>query len=177
MESDKHQKGDKTESAQENPSLGKAVDLSQIDLERLKDKTTEAPGLLPYAHTIGGVAIKPEDRGKIRGKSMSAMYQQTDRQMQQLHDQMQKLLEQAQSLKSRVNVSERIYEAEMRFEPIIGHDYYLYQKKDGADQLSMVAPHEWGRKFPFEACLAKVTLLSDHTWEVIEHINDANTVD
>ncbi len=157
--------------------LGKAVDLTQIDLEQLKDKTTDAPGLLPYAHTVGGVAIQPEDRGKIRGKSMSAMYQQTDRQMKQLHDQMQTLLEQAQALKERVSLSERIYEAEQGFEPIIGHNYYLYQRKNGRDVLSMVAPTEWGRRFPYEACLAQVTLLSDHTWEVIEITNDANTVD
>lgn len=173
----KDSKGDVSRSAKDNSDVGKAVDISEIDLERLRDKTTDAPGLLPYAHTIGGVAIKPEDRGKIRGKSMSAMYQQTDRQMKQLHDQMQTLLEQAKSLKERVGISERIYEAEMRFDPIIGHDYYLYQKKDGIDVLSMVAPFEWGRKFPFEACLARVTLLSDHTWEVLEHINDADTVD
>lgn len=157
--------------------LGKEIDISQIDLDKLKEKTTEIPGLLPYAHTVSGVSIKPEERGKIRGKAMSAMYQQTDRQLLQLYDQMQTLIEQAKSLKERVSVSERIYEAAIGYEPIINHVYYLYQKKNGDDLLSMVSPEEWGRSFPFEACLAKVTLLADHTWEVIEYSNDAETID
>jgi hypothetical protein len=157
--------------------LGKAIDITQIDLDKMKEKVTDIPGLLPYAHTVSGVSIKPEERGKIRGKAMSAMYQQTDRQLLQLYDQMQTLLEQAKSLKERVAVSERIYEAAIGYEPIINHVYYLYQRKTGEDLLSMVSPEEWGRSFPFEACLAKVILLADHTWEVIEYNNEATTFD
>jgi hypothetical protein len=157
--------------------IGKAVDLSNIDLDKMREKTAELPGLLPYAHTVGGVVIQPEDRGKIRGKAMAAMYQQTDRQMLQLYEQMQTLLDQAHALKNRVNVSERIYEAAMGFEPVINQVYYLYQKKDGSDVLSMVGPDEWGRSFRYEACLAKVILLADHTWEVMEYAHGADTVD
>ena len=68
------------------------IDISKIDLEKMKEKTTDQPGLLPYAHTSGGAVIKPEDLGKIRGKSVLAMHQQTDNQMQQLYDQMETLV-------------------------------------------------------------------------------------
>jgi hypothetical protein len=148
------------------------IDVSKIDLDRLKEKVAEMPGLLPYAHTVGGVPIAPEDRGKIRGKAMSAMYQQTDRQMKQLYDQMATLLEQAKYLKKRVGISERIYEAEMRFEPVIGQVYYLYQKDDESDLLSLVSPMEWGARLPFKAFLAEVQMLSDHTWEIISCSDD-----
>ncbi|MDX2135069.1 MAG: DUF2452 domain-containing protein [Saprospiraceae bacterium] len=132
-----------------------------------KNKVAENPGLLPYAHTVGGVAIRPEDKGQIRGNAMTAMYDQTDRQMEQLRQQMETLVDQAQSLQKRMAVSELIYQAEVNFQPVIHYIYHLYQRKsDGGHVLSMVAPHEWGRKQPFEH-LATVRLLGDHTWEVL----------
>jgi hypothetical protein len=133
-----------------------------------KDKVAENPGLLPYAHTAGGAVIKPEDKGRIRGNAMTAMYDQTDRQMEQLRRQMETLVNQAKSLQDRMQVSEAIYAADVPFQPVIHHLYHLYQRKsDGGHLLSMVGPTEWGRKQPYEF-LATVRLLGDHTWEVME---------
>jgi len=132
-----------------------------------KDKAAENPGLLPYAHTTGGAVIRPEDKGRIRGNAMTAMYDQTDRQMEQLRQQMETLMNQAKSLSERVSVSEMIYQADIPFQPVIHHIYYLYQrKKDGTHVLSMVSPEEWGSRSPFEH-LSTVRLLGDHTWEVL----------
>lgn len=136
------------------------------------DKVAENPGLLPYAHTAGGAVIKPDDMGKVKGRSMLAMRQQTDRQMNQLYEQMEVLARQAKLLSDRKEISERIYDAAMGFEPIISETYYLYEKENGADLLSLVAPEEWGRSFKYSRFLAKVTLLADHTWEV--EYNESN---
>lgn len=130
------------------------------------DKVAENPGLLPYAHTAGGAVIKPDDMGKIKGRSVLAMRQQTDRQMNQLYEQMEVLARQAKLIAERKEISERIYEAAMGFEPIISETYYLYEKEDGSDLMSLVAPDEWGRSFKYSRYLAKVKLLADHTWEV-----------
>ena len=133
-----------------------------------KDKVAESPGLLPYAHHSGCAVIRPEDKGRIRGNAMTAMYDQTDRQMEQLRQQMETLAKQAKSLQARMTVSEVIYQAEIPFQLVIHHIYHLYQrKKDGTHLLSMVAPAEWGRRAPFDH-LATVRLLGDHTWEVLE---------
>ena len=133
-----------------------------------KDKVTETPGLLPYAHHSGSAIIRPEDKGRIRGNAMTAMYDQTDRQMEQLRRQMETLVTQAKSLQQRMNVSELIYQAEIPFQPVIHHIYHLYQRKsDGSHLLSLISPAEWGRRAPFEH-LATVRLLGDHTWEVLE---------
>ncbi|MGB3588517.1 MAG: DUF2452 domain-containing protein [Tunicatimonas sp.] len=142
------------------------IDVDRIDLEREQEKTTDQPGLIAFPHTVGGAVIKPEDKGKIKGRAVSAMRQQTDSQMQQLYEQAQTLARQAQAIKDRVDISERIYQAEMNFEPIIAHTYYLYQKKNSTDVLSLVSPKEWGKNHPYKSYVAKVTLLSDHTWEV-----------
>ena len=137
-----------------------------------KDKVAENPGLLPYAHTAGGAVIRPEDMGKVKGRSVLAMRQQTDRQMNQLYEQMEVLARQAKSLTQRKEMSERIYDAAMGFEPIINETYYLYEKDTGTDLLSLVAPNEWGRSFKYSRFLAKCLLLADHTWEV-EYNEDA----
>ena len=130
------------------------------------DKVAENPGLLPYAHTAGGAVIKPDDMGKVKGRSVLAMRQQTDRQMNQLYEQMEVLARQAKLLADRKEISERIYDAAMGFEPIISETYYLYEKEDGSDLMSLVAPEEWGRSFKYSRYLAKVILLADHTWDV-----------
>lgn len=131
-----------------------------------KDKVAENPGLLPYAHTAGGAVIRPEDMGKTKGRSITAMRQQTDRQMNQLYEQMEVLAHQAKLIAQRKEISERIYDAAMGFEPIINETYYMYEKDTGKDLLSLVAPNEWGRSFKYSRYLAKCLLLADHTWDV-----------
>ncbi|MCC5930808.1 MAG: DUF2452 domain-containing protein [Cyclobacteriaceae bacterium] len=144
------------------------IDVDKIDLDKLGEKVSKMPGLLEYAHTVGSVTIKPEDRGKIKGRAVAAMHDQTDRQMKQILQQMQTLADQARSLKARVLISERIYQAQINFEPIIGKTYHLYERYDGSDTLSLVSPEEWGTSMPFQKHLATVKLLSDHTWEIIK---------
>ena len=146
----------------------KPIDAYQFDLDKDRDKVADLPGLIEFPHTVGSAVIKPEDMGKVKGKSIAAMQEQTEVQMKQLYEQMQVLAKQAAQIKERVNVSIRIYQSKMSFEPVIGKQYYLYQKHDGSDVLSMVSQQEWGRSMPYERQLASVKLLSDHTWEVIE---------
>ena len=146
---------------------GKKIDVDRIDLERMKEKTTETPGILPYAHHSGSAIIKPEDKGKITGRAVAAMHSQTDMQMAQIYEQMRLLADQAKKIQSRVEVSQRIYQASIAFEPLINHVYFLYQKTDGSDFRSMIAPEEWGRKKDWAIFVAEVKLLADHTWEIL----------
>lgn len=143
------------------------IDVNQIDLDKMKEKTTDMPGLLPYAHQSGSAIIKPEDKGKITGRAVAAMHSQTDMQMAQIYQQMQLLADQGKAIQKRVEVSERIYQASISFEPLINHHYFLYEKEDGTDFMSMVAPEEWGRKKRFSRFIAEIKLLADHTWEIV----------
>lgn len=132
-----------------------------------KDKVAEEPGLLAYPHTVGSVVIRPEDRGKIKSRALSAMQEQTALQLQQIHGQVEVLLRQAHEIRHRVEVSEKIYHADMGFEPLIGNVYHLYESA-GQYKLMLVGPAEWGR--PASSTLhyvSSVKLLSDHTWEVL----------
>jgi hypothetical protein len=137
-----------------------------------KDKVTENPHSLEYAHHVGSALIKPEDKGKIKGRAISAMEHQTDQQLTQIYEQMQLLAEQAKKINQRKEISEKIYQAEFRFEPLINHVYHLYHTQNGTPVLSVIGPDEWGRStrkddFVWEAT---VKLLADHTWEIISSI-------
>jgi hypothetical protein len=138
------------------------------------DKITETPGSLEYGHHLGSALVKPEDQGKLKGRALSAMEHQTDMQLEQIRQQMQLLAEQARKLNDRKAISEFIYQAEMRFEPLINHIYHLYQREDERFLLSLIGPGQWGRsgaKFTF---LATVRLLADHTWDVLEKNENVN---
>lgn len=137
--------------------------LNPID----KDKVSENPGLLPYPHHIGSIAVRPEDIGKLKSRALSAMMQQTNKQLLQLQKQAELIAQEAIEIKRRVEVSEKIYTASFSFEPFIGGEYYLYEQ-EGIYKLMMIGPNEWGRsKKDNLIFITKVILLSDHTWEVI----------
>ena len=136
------------------------------------DKIAENPHLLPYAHTVGGAVIKPEDSGKLKGRALSAMNQQTDMQLSQIYEQMQLLAAQAQKIQARKTISDYIYQTELRFEPLINHVYHLYRKADEKLMLSLIGPLSWGKSGDKLTYLASVKLLADHTWEIIEQAPD-----
>lgn len=131
------------------------------------DKVAETPNLLPYAHTVGSAVIKPIDKGRVKGLAVSAMYEQTNVQLDQIREQVELLARQAEKIHKRVEVSERIYQSEMNFKPLINHTYHLYENKKGKNVLSMIGPNQWGRSKPY-TFIATVKLLPDHTWEVKE---------
>ena len=137
------------------------------------DKITENPHSLEYPHHAGSALVRPEDKGKIKGRALSAMEHQTDMQLNQIYEQMQLLAEQAKKLNDRKSISEFIYTAEMRFEPLINHVYQVYQKEDSSYLLSLIGPKEWGRSKNTFTFVATVRLLADHTWDIIEKNPDA----
>lgn len=131
-----------------------------------RDKIAENPGLLPYAHTVGGAAFELVDVKKNKSLDLSAMQEQTDMQLEQIRRQMELLAQQAMEIKQRKELSELIYQAKMNFKPEINHIYYLYKNDEGIPVLSMIGPGEWGRSRKFAEYLYKVRLLADHTWKI-----------
>ena len=131
-----------------------------------KDKVAENPGLLEYPHHIGGIVIKPEDNGKIKSRALTAMREQTNIQMAQIQKQVELLAQQANELKERVEMSEKIYMADLSFEPLIGHTYHLYMK-EGSYKLLLIGPDDWVKLPKTLEYIGTVKMLGDHTWEII----------
>ncbi|TNE72399.1 MAG: DUF2452 domain-containing protein [Bacteroidetes bacterium] len=132
------------------------------------DKITENPHSLEYGHNVGSAVVKPEDQGKIKGRALAAMEHQTDMQLDQIYQQMQLLADQAKKLNDRKQISNVIYTAEMRFEPLINHVYHLYEKENKGYILSLIAPDQWGRSKMQFTFIATVRLLADHTWDILD---------
>lgn len=132
------------------------------------DKITENPSSLEYPHHAGSAIVKPEDQGRVKGNAIAAMEHQTDMQLNQIYQQMQLLADQAKQLNDRKVISEIIYGAEMRFEPLINHVYHLYEKEDTSFLLSLIAPNQWGRSKKSFEFVATVRLLADHTWDILD---------
>jgi len=130
-----------------------------------KDKIAINPHTLEYAHSVGGALIKPMDKGRVKGLAVSAMYEQTDMQIEQIKEQIDLLAQQARAIQKRVEISEKIYLADCGFKPLIGKTYHLYEKESEQWVLSMIGPNEW-KTCPYEF-VSTVKLLADHTWEVI----------
>jgi hypothetical protein len=124
--------------------------------------------VLPYASSVGSVAIKPTEEGMIRHKALLAMEQQIDMQLDQIRQQIELLARQAQELRKRKELSLMIYEAKLNFQPVIGQTCYMYEKQDGTYLLSLVSPREWGGSGPFKQFVSAVKLLADHTWIEVE---------
>ncbi|MBI2273926.1 MAG: DUF2452 domain-containing protein [Chitinophagaceae bacterium] len=120
--------------------------------------------VLPYASSVGSVAIRPNKEGVIKHKALSAMEEQTNMQLDQIKQQIELLARQAQEIRKRKELSLMIYEARLSFKPQIGHTYHLYERKDGSHLLSLVGPKEWGGAGPFKEFISSVRLLADHTW-------------
>lgn len=131
------------------------------------DKITEQPHLLPYAHHVGSAIIRPMDKGKTKGVAMQAMYQQTDIQLHQIKEQVETLIKQAQAIHDRISVSEKIYKADCGFKPLIGTEYYLYEKKDNSWLVSMISPDEWGKSKPYQY-VAAIKMMADSTWYILD---------
>ena len=84
--------------------------------------------VLPYASSVGSVAIRPTEEGAIKHKALLAMEQQTDMQLDQIRQQIELLARQAQELRKRKELSLMIYEAKMSITPISGKPI-IYMKK------------------------------------------------
>lgn len=142
------------------------INVDLIDLERMKERTVDLPGLIEFAHSAGGFAVSKIDPKDIRGRKEQSMGEQTGEQMEMVYQQMQTLAKQAQDLKNRIWISEEIYRAEIPFSPVSGEEYYLYERDDGTRFLSMISPTQWKKEKHLE--LARVILMTDRTWKVIE---------
>ncbi len=121
--------------------------------------------VIPYSTSVSGAVIKATEEGVIRHKALTAMEEQTNMQLEQIRKQIELLAIQAQEIQMRKELSMLIYNAKLSFVPVIGHTYFLYEKKDSTYTLSLISPKEYGGTTgPYKSFAAPVKLLADHTW-------------
>ncbi|HET8828264.1 MAG TPA: DUF2452 domain-containing protein [Pelobium sp.] len=123
----------------------------------------------PVPLTVSSPSIKPIDKNKLQANAVETMHMQAHQQIEMLRKQAELIMLQVKEIEERLKISELIYRSELRFKPVLGQTYYLYEKaKKSEFLLSMIAPEEWGRSKSFSRYLSTVRLLSDSTWDILD---------
>ena len=123
--------------------------------------------LAPISLSIGSPLIKPEDKNQIKATAVLAMNHYAEQEIKMLKKQADLIIQQVREIENRLVVSEKIYQSDMRFTPVIGQIYHLYEKEDHY-KLSLIGPDEWGRTKSIGKYVASVKLLGDHSWDLIK---------
>lgn len=107
-------------------------DFLPIELDR---KPTHS---LPYARTVGSAPITPQDIEQWK----NTVTPEFKHYFKERYEEIVKLQEQ---LIEEYYLNKLVYESDIKFEPIIGRTYYLYERR-GKTFLSLVEPHAawWG---------------------------------
>jgi hypothetical protein len=123
----------------------------------------------PVPMSVSSPVIKLIDKNKVRANAVEAMHMQAHQQIGMLRKQAELIMQQVKEIEDRLKISGLIYKAEMRFKPVMGQTYHLYEKEEkGTFLVSMIAPQEWGRSKTFSRYLSTIRLLSDSTWDILD---------
>lgn len=115
---------------------------------------------LPYASDLGAPVIKPDH--SLGGWKVGAVHTAN----KHYEERFNKLKKEFEDLAEDYKWNEIIFNAEMRFKPVIGKEYHLYQKENEKFYLTLFAPHE--RSSGNEGYQGKFRLNYDNRWEIIK---------
>lgn len=133
-----------------------------------KDALYQGPDKFsPIPLSVSSPKINPVDKRLLKANAFETMQYQANQQIMMLKKQADLLMEQARSIEERLIISQKIYEADINFEPVIGTVYHVYEKNDKT-VLSLVGPNEWGRKIPYDRHVCTARLLADKSWELLK---------
>jgi hypothetical protein len=133
-----------------------------------KDALYQGPDKFsPIPLSVSSPKIQPVDKRLVKATAFETMQYQANQQIMMLKKQADLLIDQARLIEERLIISQRIYEADLNFEPVIGTVYHVYEK-DEKTVLSLVSPDEWGRKMPFTRHVCSARLLGDKSWELLK---------
>ena len=91
--------------------------------------------LLPYAGNISSPVITVEDTSHFKQKQVTKFNNFVDKRFLELQTQYNEL-------KELYELNEFVFKIDMRFEPLVGEVYHVYQNDNSKNFLSMIAPHE-----------------------------------
>lgn len=125
------------------------------------------PQLLPYGHSIGAPAFRPNEQQVIQSRALMSMNEQVDAQLKMLREQAEVIQRQALELEKRRMLSYIIYQyGEIKSTPCVNKIYHLYKKVDSTYFLTLIGPQEWGRSGQELMYIASVKMLADNTWSL-----------
>ena len=110
------------------------------------------PNLLPYPHHVAAPKIEALDLSEFN----TLQAYKVTKSLQKRADEIASLMK---SLQEDYTLNLQLYSATRSFEPVLGEIYHLYEKPDGTQFLSLIAPTEWKQNYLYSG-----SLNSDGTW-------------
>lgn len=110
---------------------------------------------MPYPVSTLSPPILPNDLTSFKSRGISEVQRDLQQKLTEIREEYLKAID-------HFNWNKLVYESEIRFEPVVGGVYYLYQMRSGR-ALSMIAPDQWPHRH-----LATVRLNMDRQWLVVE---------
>lgn len=116
--------------------------------------TTETRGnYLPYPASRLAPKIVPQDLTNFKSRGVSRVERELQQEMVEIRERYMEVIDS-------FNWNKLIYESQIRFEPVCGEVYHLYEV-DGARHLSMIAPEEWHQRW-----IGSFRLNADNRWQI-----------
>ena len=98
--------------------------------KKVPDNVVANPHSLPYASDLSAPVIKPNNLGAWKSGSVHSANKY-------FKERFDKIKSEAEELSNEFKWNEIIFNAEMRFKPVMGKDYYLYEKQDFTFYLTL----------------------------------------
>lgn len=118
-------------------------------------ETLPSTAYMPYPVSTLSPPIIPNDLTSFKTRGISEVERDLQQKLTEIREQYLQAID-------HYNWNKLVYEAEIRFEPVVGGVYHLYQMRGGR-ALSMVSPAQWPHRH-----LATVRLNYDRQWLVVE---------
>jgi hypothetical protein len=123
------------------------------EIPELVSKPSRA--FMPYPVSTLSPPIVPTDLTSFKTRGISEVERDLQQKLTEIREQYLRAID-------HFNWNKLVYEAEIRFEPIVGGVYHLYEMRDRR-ALSMISPDQWPQKH-----LATVRLNVDRQWLIVE---------
>jgi len=120
------------------------------------DETTEnyVSKILPYATSVSGPVIDVPNVNAFKKKGV-------EKASAVLQAEWNELQEKIKTFATQARHTQQVYNADFKFEPVVGEVYYLYEGKENAF-LSLIPPTKWKQTF-----LGAFRLNSEYRWEMV----------
>lgn len=133
-----------------------------IDDKIAAPETRPSRAFMPYPVSTLSPPIVPNDLTSFKSRGISEVERDLQQKLTEIREQYLKAID-------HFNWNKLVYEAEIRFEPIVGGTYHLYEMRNGR-ALSMISPDQWPHRH-----LATVRLNVDRQWLVVETGRDTDS--
>lgn len=120
------------------------------------DRVADNKSTMPYGDSVSAPAITVIDTSGYRNIKSKEASQKLKTRYEEIQDEFKKLVETSED-------TQRMYDAQISFIPVVGRVYHLYQRDNGTEWISMIAPHEWGSGYSF-IYIGSYRLATDSVW-------------